>query len=211
MNTFEEKTAMADQWGRELARHDMEKAAAQQAINAAGRTMAKMAGGAGDVLKSLGHGALDFAKKNPGAAVGGALGAAHGLMRDGGGVGSAVLEGTGGAALGHGAQHIAGMHGITPSSVADQVKKRFSPEPTKVASLKLAFGALGASMLAGAARTGLSAAGKMGGGSGMAGRLMAGVRKDPMGAISNGLSAVSTLGSAASAMKQKAQPAASGM
>jgi hypothetical protein len=62
--------------------------------------------GVGDFLRAAAPAVGDFVKKHPGAAIGGGLGALHGLMRQDGGVGSAVLEGAGGAALGHGVEHM---------------------------------------------------------------------------------------------------------
>lgn len=62
--------------------------------------------GVGDFLRAAAPVVGDFVKKHPGAAIGGGLGALHGLMHQGGGVGSAVLEGAGGAALGHAGEHM---------------------------------------------------------------------------------------------------------
>jgi len=62
--------------------------------------------GVGDFLRAAAPVVGDFVKKHPGAAIGGGIGALHGLMHQGGGLGSAVLEGAGGAALGHGAEHL---------------------------------------------------------------------------------------------------------
>lgn len=63
-------------------------------------------GGVGEFLRSAAPAVGNFVKQHPGAAIGGGIGALHGLMHQGGGVGSAVLEGAGGAALGHGAEHL---------------------------------------------------------------------------------------------------------
>ncbi len=76
----------AETWGRNLARTELEHV----------KTAADM--------KSIGQSMLTFAKKNPALVAGGALGVAHGAMREDGGLGSAILEGVGGAALGHGGQ-----------------------------------------------------------------------------------------------------------
>jgi hypothetical protein len=68
--------------------------------------MRKSAGGVGDFLRAAAPAVGQFVKSHPGAAIGGGLGALHGLLHQGGGVGSAVLEGAGGAALGHAGQHL---------------------------------------------------------------------------------------------------------
>ena len=63
-------------------------------------------GGVGEFLRAAAPAVGNFVKEHPGAAIGGGVGALHGLLHQGGGVGSALLEGAGGAALGHGAEHM---------------------------------------------------------------------------------------------------------
>lgn len=84
MNKDKEASAEADAWGRELAHGELEHL----------EDVEKMA--------SLGQSMMTFAKKNPALVAGGVLGAAHGALREDGGLGSAILEGAGGAALGAG-------------------------------------------------------------------------------------------------------------
>jgi hypothetical protein len=84
MNKDKEASAEADAWGRALAHGELERL----------EDVEKMA--------SLGQSMMTFAKKNPALVAGGVLGAAHGALREDGGLGSAILEGAGGAALGAG-------------------------------------------------------------------------------------------------------------
>jgi hypothetical protein len=106
----EAKVAQADAWGRELARADAEKIAHSREIletgEAAGRLLAKTAGAAG-MLGAAGKWALEHPQR-AGAIAGGAMGAAHGLMKEDGGIGSALTEGAVGAGLGHAAGGIGG-------------------------------------------------------------------------------------------------------
>jgi len=81
-----EASADADAWGRALARGELEHL----------EDVEKMA--------SLGQSMMTFAKNNPALIAGGLLGTAHGAVREDGGLGSAILEGAGGAALGAGGQ-----------------------------------------------------------------------------------------------------------
>ena len=90
--------------GRLMAQRDMAKIAHQRELlevgDRAGRLMAKSAG--------LGGALIRVAQNNPGMVVGGALGAAHGLMKEDGGVGSAIGEGLLGGAAGHAVQGVGG-------------------------------------------------------------------------------------------------------
>lgn len=118
-----------------MARSDFQKTAYENTISkcaeGAGIELAKMGG--------LGNAALAFAKKNPGAAIGGGLGALHGLMN--GGIGSAVTEGAVGAAAGHGVQSYGKQNGIdsleTAKAHVNQLRKTAGEDMSKEA-----FGAL---------------------------------------------------------------------
>jgi hypothetical protein len=123
----------ADAWGRELARRDMAKVARAKELletgDALGRSIAKSAG----VLGQVGEWAL----KHPGqagAAAGGIAGAAHGLLRENGGVGEALTEGAVGAGLGHAAGSIgSAVHG--GATMGDAVKgygSKLKSEATKL-------------------------------------------------------------------------------
>jgi hypothetical protein len=122
--TAAEKLVQADVWGRELARGDAEKIAHSQEVlaigEAVGQLMAKSASGVAEAGKGL----LEWAVSHPhqaGAAVGGTLGAAHGLLKEDGGVGSALAEGAAGAGTGYAVGGIAGgMRG--GNSLADSTK-----------------------------------------------------------------------------------------
>jgi hypothetical protein len=108
-------------------------------------------------LRGFGHQALDFAKSNPALVAGGVLGAAHGALREDGGLGSAVLEGAGGAALGaaghaaynkgqtwRAARRGAAASGPPAQLVAGAPNSVYPPEGRymKVAFDKEAFGAM---------------------------------------------------------------------
>jgi len=99
-----EASAEADAWGRALARGELERI----------EDVEKMA--------SLGQSMLTFAKKNPALVAGGLLGAAHGAAREDGGLGSAILEGAGGAAVG-GAAHLALRHYQAAGGIANPMKR----------------------------------------------------------------------------------------
>jgi len=117
-----QKVAMAEDLGRQLARQDFRKEAAQRTLlttgDSAGRVLVKTALDM-NAIKGLGQGAMSFLKSNRGAAIGTALGAAggvaKGLERDPmtgqrsllKGVAGGALGAAGGAALGHGAEHFA--------------------------------------------------------------------------------------------------------
>lgn len=159
------KIAWADSIGRSMARADMQKVAHQEEL----ARCATEAAEAVVKLGSLGQAALAFAKKNPGAAIGGGLGALHGLMN--GGLGSAVTEGAVGAAAGHGVQHYGQQNNLKSSGdVLNHVNEKIealkalrggpsvNPNPVQPA-VKLSFDkeAFGAA-LASAARSAIPAA-----------------------------------------------------
>jgi hypothetical protein len=97
----------ADAWGRALARADMAKVARAQEILNTGDVLGRALAKTGGVLGEVGKWALEHPGQ-AGAAAGGVAGAAHGLLREGGGVGSAVGEGLAGAGAGHAIGSIAG-------------------------------------------------------------------------------------------------------
>lgn len=107
-SVISEKLAECDTWGRDLARADVAQAVRADELSEVAQAAVKEAA-VTDFLKAVAPKAIEFAKVHPGAVIGGGLGALHGLMRQGGGVGSALVEGAGGAALGHGAQHFGGQ------------------------------------------------------------------------------------------------------
>lgn len=118
----------ADELGRAMARSDMKKTAHENEL-------AKTAAQAGvEVAKlaNLGALAMNFAKKNPAAVIGGGLGALHGLMKQDGGVGSALTEGAVGAGLGAGAHHLMnkGLENPGVRAVADVAKDRVLQHPS---------------------------------------------------------------------------------
>jgi hypothetical protein len=90
----------ADAWGRMMAHADMAKVARAREVleigETAGRVMTKMGG----FLETAGTWALKHPRET-GAAIGGVAGAAHGLMKQDGGVGSAIGEGLAGGAAGY--------------------------------------------------------------------------------------------------------------
>jgi hypothetical protein len=92
--------AGADAWGREMARKDMAKVARAREIFATGDALGRSIAKTGGVLGEVGQWALKHPSQ-AGAVAGGTLGAAHGLMKEDGGVGSALAEGVAGAAAGH--------------------------------------------------------------------------------------------------------------
>lgn len=87
------------------------------AAHAAAKEKTKKAG----ALAAVGKWALEHPGQ-AGAVAGGTLGAAHGLMREGGGVGQALTEGAAGAGLGHAAGSIAGGTRSIQGSMADKLK-----------------------------------------------------------------------------------------
>jgi hypothetical protein len=94
--------AEADAWGRELARADFSKMAKARSLqklgSVAGSIMAKRAAAAAGA-----GGLIEWALAHPhqaGAIVGGGIGAVHGLMKQDGGIGSAISEGAAGAGAG---------------------------------------------------------------------------------------------------------------
>lgn len=98
---------------------------------------------------------LAFAKEHPGAVIGGGLGAAHGLMREDGGIGSAVVEGAGGAALGHGIEHIAKNTGVVDKlkgMIPNPAAEHQTASVQKEASEKKAFLGEGISAYLGASK-----------------------------------------------------------
>lgn len=139
-----EKHAWAENMGRSMARADFQKTAYENTLascaEGAGIELAKMGG--------LGEAALAFAKKNPGAAIGGGLGALHGLMN--GGIGSAVTEGAVGAAAGHGIHSYGQQNGINSLETAkahiDQLRKMGMDKEAFGALLQAAKSALPAAM-----------------------------------------------------------------
>jgi hypothetical protein len=146
----------------------------------------------GDFLRGAAPAALEFAKKHPAMLAGGALGALHGATREEGGLGSALLEGAGGAALGE-----AGQFGFNKlraakapmTSVPHQLHAAPQPttatttlEPDVGGAVKQAF--IGP-LLAGAGKA-LAGAGGMGG---LASKAMGFVKANPMKAVGAGLNA----------------------
>lgn len=181
-------------------------------------SLAKHAG-VGEFLAKAAPAAMNFAKAHPGAVIGGGLGALHGLMRQDGGVGSAVLEGAGGAALGHGAQHIAQQHDLpgklkgmlhqeVPPAPTATVAKEAASKPLPFVSEKVAFmGALLGSLGGAAAKAGMGAAAKGALGAGMQTAAKGGLggiasaagnwmKQNPMKAVGAGLNAASNFAQA---------------
>jgi hypothetical protein len=118
----------ADELGRSMARTDMEKNAyARELASSAAHAGQELAKTANPMLAGLGAKMLDFAKKNPGVAIGGGLGALHGLTKHDGGVGSALTEGAMGAGLGYGGQ-MAMQHPAARATV-DVAKERVMSHP----------------------------------------------------------------------------------
>ncbi len=156
MNLSDGKNSWAETMGRSMARADAEKIAHEELLREAGTVTAKLAALGG--LGGIGTAALALAKKNPGAAIGGGLGAIHGLMNNG--IGGALGEGALGAGLGAGAQHLYGKAQQSPGlalkldTLKAQAKERLSPTPIadslKVAMEKEAFGAAIGAALKGA-------------------------------------------------------------
>lgn len=156
----------------------------------------------GSFLKGVAPAALEFAKKHPGAVIGGGLGAAHGLLHQGGGITSALAEGAGGAAIGHGLQSMAGnpavqgMAGDASSKIRNLFKSQMDVPAMaqtmgKEGSTKVAFMApiLGA-LAGGAAKAGLGAAAGAAKG-GIASGIGSFLKQNPMKAMGAGLGAVS--------------------
>lgn len=132
-----------------------------------------------DFIRASAPAVGNFVKSHPGAAIGGALGALHGATREDGGIGSAVLEGAGGAALGHGAEHMYRNGG------ADKLKgmmSKMAPEPETPTVTKEAF--IGP-LIAGAGKA-LAGAGGIGG---LATKAMGFLKANPAKAVGAGLSA----------------------
>jgi gas vesicle protein len=118
----------ADELGRAMARSDMEKNAHEgELASVAAQAGEELAKTANPMLAGIGAKMLDFAKKNPGVAIGGGLGALHGLMKHDGGVGSALTEGAVGAGLGYGGQ--VAMANPGARAIADVAKERAVNQP----------------------------------------------------------------------------------
>lgn len=191
-------TDLADQWGRELARADMEKAAAVQELEA----QATLAGIAMVKMSSIGEQLMSVVSKHPGAIAGGVLGGMHGLMHEGGGMGSAALEAAGGAALGHGAQSIVAKKfpemgkALTPlkDRASDYIKGMMSkaapaPEAALGASVKTSMDkkAFGALLAAAGGALAKAAPGLLGGAAKAAPSLIGGATKAAPSLLSKGL------------------------
>lgn len=157
-----------------------------------------------DFISAAAPVAMDFAKKHPGAVIGGGLGLAHGLMKHDGGIGSALGEGAMGAAAGHGIQSL--HEGGHLESFADKARKMYqahigeAPPDVQTATVakeaatrppflggseKNAFGALLGGLAAGAGKM-LAGSGGLGG---LATKAMNFVKANPMKAVGAGLNA----------------------
>lgn len=178
--------------------------------------------GVGDFLRAAAPAVGNFVKEHPGAAIGGGLGALHGLIRQDGGVGSAVLEGAGGAALGHGAQHLyqnggaEKLHGMLGKLAPEPASATASKEAAAkllpfVGSEKRAFGAflgaIGGALAGAGARSaatsaatgalGAGAKGLMAGGlKGLATTGMNWAKTNPMKAVGGAMNAASNFAQA---------------
>jgi hypothetical protein len=113
--SFSKSASVVDGWAREMARADAEKIAhAQETFSigdSAGRLMAKTALAGSVPGTGLAEKILHHVTANPGKALavaGGVAGAAHGLLKQDGGVMDALAEGGTGAALGGAIGHAGG-------------------------------------------------------------------------------------------------------
>lgn len=157
--------AVVDQWAREMARTDFQKEAkAQELIGLVDGLMkeasvvdylSKAAPKAMEFARQAVPHITNFAKAHPGAVIGGGLGMAHGLLKEDGGIGSAIGEGAVGAAAGHGLQHagqqVAAAHPemVTRMRTAMQNYMPKQPPVEKTAFIGAALGALGGGLARG--------------------------------------------------------------